>query len=34
MPEPGYADNPPGCLHLLVGLAVILVAMLILRSCL
>jgi len=34
MPEPGYADNPPGCFHLLLGLVVILVAVLIFRSCL
>ena len=34
MPDPGYADNPPGCLLVMVGLFVLFVLALILQSCL
>jgi len=34
MPDPGYADNPSGCLALVIGLAVIFFIALILQSCL
>ena len=34
MPDPGYADNPPGCFALLIGLVLIFFVALILRSCL
>ena len=34
MPDPGYADNPPGCLLVAVGLFALFVLALILQSCL
>ena len=34
MPDPGYADNPPGCLLVVVGLFVLFVLAVILKSCL
>lgn len=33
MPDPDYAGNPPGCFHLLVGLVVIFIVALVLKSC-
>jgi hypothetical protein len=34
MPEPNYADNPPGCFFVLLGLIVLSMVALILKSCL
>ena len=34
MPEPGYASDPPGCLPVLIGLILIVIVALIIKSCL
>jgi len=34
MPDPGYADNPPGCMLLIVGGVVLFILALIVQSCL